>query len=134
VKLFDPLSKQEIYERIRNFMEDEYKPMSMKLFCKICGISFDTMKDCVIDKTLPMSELTQRKVSRGLRLLEQGEVAVTKSYKSTYPDNFVFLEKPKKRIARRVLLEYDNDSGFSLKPKLVNKNSYTINKIDLTKK
>ena len=134
MKLYEPLSKEEIYERIKNFMDDEYRPMTIKLFCKMCGISMETFKDCVVNRVANMSELTQRKVSRGLRLLEQGEVAVTRKYGNKFPDNFVFLEKPKKRIARRVLLEYDKDEGFSIKPKLVNKNSYTINKIDLTKK
>jgi hypothetical protein len=132
-KVFEPLTKKELYERAGRFTADENRHITLKLFLELAGISNATWHDVFISRKLPMTTKTQIKVSRAFRLLENGEVAA-KRVNSIMPNQLVFLKKPVYRAGRAVLLQYNKDSGFTLKPQIVNKNSYNVPQIDLTDK
>ena len=134
MKVFEPLTRRELYERAERFIADKNKSITVKLFCDLAGFTPTHFRDVLVHRKYPMTEDFQRKVSRAFHLIENGEVAARRSKKSTVPDSLVFLKKPVYRAGRAMLLQYDEKQGFSLKARIVNKNAYSIPKIDLTDK
>lgn len=131
-KIFDPLTRKEIYERAARFAADENRHITVKLFCELAGFTKSTFYDILISKKHNMSVDVQRKASRAFRLLENGEVAGRRVNSRVVPNQLVFLKKPVYRAGRAILLQYNKDTGFTLKPQIVNKNSYNVPSIDLT--
>lgn len=134
MKVFEPFTRKELYERSRHFVDDKNKHITVKLFCELAGFSTVTFYDVLVNKSLPMTEDVQRKASRAFKMLENGEVAGKRVNTFAKPNTLVFLKKPVYRAGRAMMLQYDDENGFTLKAKIVNKNSYNIPKINLTGK
>jgi len=70
------LPKKELMRIIKRFLTDERRGISYKLFAELCGLSEDTLKNVFIHETSPMSETTQRRVSKAYEHWRRGDVAV----------------------------------------------------------
>lgn len=134
MKVFEPLTKKEIYERAKAFVKDENRHITVKLFCELAGFSHTTFKNVLIDRTTNMTEKVQIKATRAFRLIERGEVAGRRVNTVGQPNTLVFLKRPVYRAGRAIMLQYNKDTGFTLKPQIVNKNAYNLPKLDLTDK
>jgi len=134
MKVYEPFTRKELYERARRFIDDKNKHITVKLFCELVGCSIPHFRNVFLYQKESMSEDMQRKASRAFRLLENGEVAGKRVNSPYKPDTLVFLKKPVYRAGRAMLLEYDEQTGFSLKARIINKNAYNIPKLDLTDK
>ena len=132
MKVYEPFTRKELFERVNNFIADKNKPISLKLICELIGVSVKHFRDVFVYKTESLSDNLQRKTSRAFRLLENGEIACKRKFSYRTPDTIVFLKKPVYRAGRAMMLNYDPENGFSLKAQIINKNSYNIPKINLT--
>lgn len=132
MRVFEPLTKAELYERVNRFHKDPNRLLTIPLFCELSGIGKTTYRDVFLTRKVPMSQDVQRKVSRAMRLLEKGEIAAKHVGYSPHPNTLVFRKKPVYRAGRAILLQYSKDEGFTLKPQIVNKNSYNVPNLDLT--
>lgn len=86
-----PLSREQLMLEIRAFLADKERGISQEQFAEICGISVDLLKRVFIQQSMPMTEMTQRRVNRGYSLWKQGYVRVMRR-----PDRTVYAEFRKK--------------------------------------
>jgi hypothetical protein len=70
------LPKKELMRIIKRFLADERRGISQKLFAEIAGISETTLKDVFMYEKIPMSETTQRRVSKAYEHWRKGDVAI----------------------------------------------------------
>ena len=63
-------------QEMRVFLADKERGISQEQFAEICGISVDLLKRVFLQQSMPMTEMTQRRVNRGYSLWKQGYVKV----------------------------------------------------------
>jgi len=100
----DPIMpKAQLLREIQRFVKDKNRGISRQLFAELCGISFTLFRDVFINETIPMSENTQIRVSRGYAAYKRGEVAVMMNRDQT---RFVqFRKEPKPMYERSTGLQ-----------------------------
>lgn len=121
------LSKAELELIMDRFIADRNRGIGLHMFCELCGVPFSTFKVMFIEKTYPVNETMQRRVSKGWIIWRNGEVAIMKNQ-----DNSKFLEyrkTAKPRIARGYGLEVV-DSQIKLKIGIVNRADYGETLVD----
>ena len=95
----DPIMpKAQLLREIQRFVKDKNRGISRQLFAELCGISFTLFRDVFINETIPMSENTQIRVSRGYAAYKRGEVAVMMNRDQT---RFVQFRKEPKPMYER---------------------------------
>ena len=115
------LSKIELQTVMDRFIADKRRGIGIKMFCELCGVPFSTFNLMFIEKTYPINELMQIRVSKGWNAWKNGEIAIMKNQDQT--KYLEYRKIPKPRIARGYGLEVV-DSKIKLKIGIINRSDY----------
>ena len=100
------IPKSELYRVIEKFIKDENRGISIELFAELCGVSEGTLTKVFIYREYPMTEMVQRRVSRGYKSWLKGEVAIMQNHDRS---RFVqYKKEPKPRVVRSMGLQVVN--------------------------
>ena len=101
-----------------NFLADADRGISVKLFSEIAGVSVSLLYNVFVYQTEPMSEITQRRVSKAYLSWIAGEVAIMQNRDTS---KFVQYRKEPKPLFRKSLgLQMTNEGikiNLGIKPK-----------------
>ena len=128
-KMWEPLTREEIHQRIDAMVEGKWAYMPRNLFFRLVPIDYREFYKIFTIKSRKMTLLEQRRFTRALRLMENGEV---KAVMTRMGNDLEFSSTPKPRLGRTILINYDVNNGFTLKPTIYNKQAYNLPKL-LTK-
>jgi hypothetical protein len=121
------IPKQELLQIIKRFAKDEKRGISLPVFCELCGLSISHFRDVFIDNNHPLTEIIQRRVSKGYQSFKNGEVAVMVNRDRS---RFVeYRKKPKLRLARSNKIVLVN-GNIKLQMGIVNRNDYSASSLD----
>mgnify|MGYP003351581666 FL=1 len=127
--MWEPLTQQEIHQRVQNMIDGQWAYMPKNLFLRLLPMDFRDFHYIFDKKSRRMSLLEQRRLTRALRLMENGEV---KAVMTRMGNDLEFSATPKPRLGKTIRINYDVNNGFTLKPTIYNKQSYNLPKL-LTK-
>lgn len=101
-----PLTKRELMRQIRRFLKDQNRGISTKLFAELCGVDRTHLLDVFIYRVNPLTEYIQRRVDKGYKAWQRGEVAIMQNRDNT---KFVaYRREPKVRVAPKTSLQMIN--------------------------
>jgi hypothetical protein len=116
------IGRQELYRIMDNFLKDENRGISIRLFAELCGLSKQTILVVFVRKEERMTEKTQRRVSMAYTNWKNGEVAVMQNRDKT---RFVqYRKEAKPKLARSMAIEFVNGS-VKIKTGIRNKGDYS---------
>ena len=72
----DVLTKKELMMQMRRFIRDKERGISMKLFADLCGVNKAHLLDVFWYRSEPLTEYIQRRVDKGYKAWQRGEVAI----------------------------------------------------------
>lgn len=85
--MYTAMPKAELLKTINKMLLDSERGISIDNFAELAGISISLMREVFINKTMPMSETTQRRVTNAYNAWKNGYVAVMRNRdKTVYPD------------------------------------------------
>lgn len=115
-------SKRELTDRMRRFIADEGRGISLLLFCELCGIKkVATLKGLFVHGTSELTETYQIRVSRVLKSWEDGEIAVMQGrYNTRFAE---YRKQPRLRLARHWGLKFTPE-GLKMDVRVKNKADY----------
>jgi hypothetical protein len=67
---------KQLLREVKRFLEDKNRGISINLFAELCGVDATHLREVFIDNALPLTEYMQRRVSKGFKEWQQGNVAV----------------------------------------------------------
>lgn len=121
------IPKQELLRIMKRFAADENRGISLPVFCELCGISTFHFRNVFIDGKDPLTELMQRRVSKGYQSFKNGEVAVMVNRDRS---RFVeYRKQPKLRLARSNKIVLVN-GNIKLQIGIVNRSDYSAPSLD----
>lgn len=116
------MTKKELYRQMARFAKDPNRAVSWEFFAELSGVSAQLLRDVFLNRTHPMTETTQIRVTRALQKLKNGEVTVMQNRDRT---RFLQYNKdPKPRVVRDNRIAFENGQ-FKLKIGLRNKSDYS---------
>jgi len=68
------MQKKELLRQLKMFMADKKRGISIKNFAVMAGISYLHVRD-IINERYPMTEVSQRRLSKALEEFRQGKIA-----------------------------------------------------------
>ena len=71
-----PLTKAELFARMERYANDEKKVLSWHYLSELCGYSEKYLRDIFVDKSKPLTEPVQMRVSKALERMSNGDVTV----------------------------------------------------------
>ena len=114
----------EIKKRLHNMRENRRRGYSMAAFAKLAGVDYRNMKKAFFEEKMPISETTQRRISKALQALENGEAGMRMDIAGRMILDYHPPKEFGKTLKRGYTLEMTNGKiGLSVKP--VNKYDYT---------
>lgn len=119
------LTREDINRRIQNMRATGYEVMPLYLFLELAGTHRRDFQDVFVYKTRPMTNLEQKRYSRALILMENGEVRATMNFGKMRAE-LKFTKEPQPRLGRKVLLTYNPSEGFKVKPSIYNKQAFNL--------
>lgn len=122
--MIEVLTIAEIELRVQNMNLNRKRGFSMEEFSRFAGIDYRNLKKMCLEGCIPISELSQRKLSKALLALERGEAGVRKDMIGRKFLDYHPRDEYKIPMKRGMSIERSND-GFSLSIKPVNKYSYS---------
>ena len=126
------LTIKEIEERVLRMNQNRKRGFSMEEFSRFAGIDYRNLKKMVMEGCIPITELSQRKLSKALLALENGEAGMRMDIAGRKFLDYHAPHEYKPPIKRGISIEKTNE-GFSLSVKPVNKYAYSRPNV-LTKK
>ena len=78
-------------------MSDKKRGISQEMFAELCGVEKRTIQYVFMEEKYPMTELVQRRVSKGYDAWRNGEVAVMERYGKKWLE---WRKEPKIRMVR----------------------------------
>lgn len=126
------LTKEEILRRLENMRSNRKKGFSMRQFAEFALMDYRHLEAVTRDRKNTFTELTQRKLSKALLALENGEAGPRIDILG---HKFIGYHKQTKPVLRRSVGIEIGANGFQMKVGLVNK--YDFSKVrlnDLVKK
>lgn len=120
-------SKKDLMERMARFFKDKKRGISIKLFADLCGVTERLLWMVFNEKTAPLSETLQRRVSKALQSLERGDIAVMERIDLTR--KVEYRKKPKPRYIKSCKLVL-GPNGIGLKVGVRNKFDYSNPRLD----
>jgi len=115
------IPKKQLLELIERFCEDKDRGISVMLFAELSGVSLKHFKDVFIDRTEPLTETIQRRVSKAYEEWRDGNVRVMQNRDRT---RFVEYRKEPKPLLRRDNRLIVENGRIVLKPGIVNRSDY----------
>lgn len=114
----------EIKKRLHNMRENRRRGYSMAAFAKLAGVDYRNMKKAFFEEKMPISETTQRRISKALQALENGEAGMRMDIAGRMILDYHPPKEFGKTLKRGYTLELTNGRiGLSVKP--INKYDYT---------
>lgn len=127
--MIDIIPKKELMRIIKAFLEDKGRGIPINLFAELCGVDRRTLQYVFQEEKYPMTEMVQRRVSKGYDAWRNGEIAVMERYGKKWIE---WRKQPKPRMVRGYGLTVKNGeikldlgiknrldySGYSLDDKL----------------
>jgi len=115
------IPKKQLLELIERFCADKDRGISVMLFAELSGVSLKHFKDVFIDRTEPLTETIQRRVSKAYEEWRDGNVRVMQNRDRT---RFVEYRKEPKPLLRRDNRLIVENGRIVLKPGIVNRSDY----------
>jgi transcriptional regulator GlxA family with amidase domain len=114
----------EIKKRLHNMRENRRRGYSMAAFAKLAGVDYRNMKKAFFEQKMPVSETTQRRISKALQALEDGQAGMRMDIAGRMILDYHPPKEFGKTLKRGYTLELTNGKiGLSVKP--INKYDYT---------
>jgi transcriptional regulator GlxA family with amidase domain len=114
----------EIKKRLHNMRENRRRGYSMAAFAKLAGVDYRNMKKAFFELKMPVSETTQRRISKALQALEDGQAGMLMDIAGRMILDYHPPKEFGKTLKRGYTLELTNGKiGLSVKP--INKYDYT---------
>ena len=121
------LTKRELKRQIYKFLKDKNRGISINLFAELCGISRSMMFDVFFYQTVPLTEHIQRRVNKGFKAWQNGEVAIMQNRDLT---KFVtYRKEAKPKLVRQTGLQVVNGE-IKIKVGIVNRSDYSGKSLD----
>lgn len=115
-------SKRELKERMRRFMADADRGISLLMFAEFAGVSVTTLQNYFVTEAREIDPTLQIRISRALQSWENGEVAVMIGPRgSRY---LAHRKVPKPKLVRHFGLKATPE-GFRLDMRVRNKADYS---------
>lgn len=119
--------KKELHDLIKRFLADKNRGISINLFADLAGVSKSLIEQNFIFDTLPISEQTQRRVSKAYDHYLAGNVAVMQNRDLT---RFVkYREKPQPYYVKSQRIEFKNGE-VKVKIGIKNRRDYSQESLD----
>ena len=115
-------SQAELYKMAARLQADPKPMMSISMFAELAGISRNMFYEVFINKSYPMTEMMQIRVSRAFDRLEGGEVIVMRNHDNSRVIKFE--QNPRPRMKRSMGLTVV-DGEIKIKTGLRNRGDYT---------
>lgn len=125
--MMEVIPKAELLQLVKRFLSDPNKAMSLDLFAELAGLSKNTIVNVFQNQTHPMTEITQRRVSKAYKSVVNGEVMVMQNRDKT---RFVqYRKKPELRLVRSNRISLVN-GNLKVQLGVVNRNDYSRQSLD----
>ena len=95
--MIDVIPKKELLRAVKALMADKNRGITQDLFAELCGVDKRTIQYVFMEEKYPMTELVQRRVSKGYDAWRNGEIAVMERYGKKWIE---WRKTPKMRMVR----------------------------------
>ena len=116
------IPKRELVRLMKRFQQDKNRGIPLELFCELAGIQHQTFLNAFIWECAPISELTQRKVSKAYQEWRDGQIRVLADRKRKKSIEYRPVPKPLLRRGNTLMVE---NGRIVLKPGIVNHADYS---------
>lgn len=117
-----PLPKAELKRQVKKMLRDPNRGISIDLFAELCGVSPRHLTAVFLEESVPLTEMVQIRVNRGLHEMQEGRVKIMKR-----PNNTRYVDY--RREAKPVLTPHmgltATSEGIKLKIGLKNRSDYS---------
>jgi hypothetical protein len=118
----EALPKQELYRRLDRFQQDDKSPVSWTMLAELTGYTKGYLRDVFVNKTQPLSETLQIRMSRALQMIENGDVTYMHNNDRT---RFIkYNQIPKPTLMRHQRIAFDNGK-FTVKLGVKKRHDYS---------
>lgn len=105
------LPKHELKRVINQFLKDQHRGISVRLFAELSGISPGHMIDVFLYEKMPLTEMVQRRVDKAYKAYVNGEVSVMQNKDGT---RYVEYRKVAKPLMKKTLGLQVTNSGIKI--------------------
>ena len=121
------IPKAELLKLVKRFLADPNRAMSIDLFAELAGLSKNTIVNVFQNETHPMTEITQRRVSKAYKSVVNGEVIVMQNKDKT---RFIqYRKEPQLRLVKSNRISLVN-GNLKVQLGVVNRNDYSRQNLD----
>jgi GH15 family glucan-1,4-alpha-glucosidase len=121
------IPKAELLQLVKRFLADPNRAMSIDLFAELAGLSKNTIVNVFQNETHPMTEITQRRVSKAYKSVVNGEVIVMQNKDKT---RFIqYRKEPQLRLVKSNRISLVN-GNLKVQFGVVNRNDYSRQNLD----
>jgi GH15 family glucan-1,4-alpha-glucosidase len=121
------IPKAELLQLVKRFLADPNRAMSIDLFAELAGLSKNTIVNVFQNETHPMTEITQRRVSKAYKSVVNGEVIVMQNKDKT---RFIqYRKEPQLRLVKSNRISLVN-GNLKVQLGVVNRNDYSRQNLD----
>ena len=122
--MIDVLTVSAIEQRIKNMNSNRKRGFSMEEFARFACIDYRNMKKMIFEGSMRMTETSQRRLSRALLALENGEAGIRMDIAGRKFLGYHAQHEVKPTMKRATAI-VRTENGFSLSVKPVNKYDYS---------
>ena len=118
----DVLSKAELYRRMERFAADDNRVISWKFLGELAGLNPLHLRNVFVNKTDPLTELVQMRVSKALQRISDGDVTVVRWRDGSRELRFNSQPKPRMMRGGKLVMR---DGKVQLDMRLQNRGDYS---------
>jgi hypothetical protein len=121
------IPKAELLQLVKRFLADPNRAMSIDLFAELAGLSKNTIVNVFQNETHPMTEITQRRVSKAYKSVVNGEVIIMQNKDKT---RFIqYRKEPQLRLVKSNRISLVN-GNLKVQLGVANRNDYSRQNLD----